>query len=232
MEHGVAVLFALGFPAATAPSYSSRRAAILAGDRELKKTEYRQTIAWLSAMGVASVLFFIVTGRDLALLGVVWPDSLQGAASVGLAAAGSAILWIQVRAVRMDSATRAAAREALRDVREYFPSGSEERHLFRGVSFAAGIGEELFYRGFLFWYFAEWLPVWAIVVATSVLFGLAHIMHGTQALTRSTLMGFVLAGLYLLGGSLLAPMILHVAVDLTSGETGSLAFGDEQTVAL
>lgn len=232
MEHAVAVLFALGFPAATAPSYSSRRAAILAGDRELKKTEYRQTIAWLSAMGVASVLFFIGTGRDLALLGVVWPNSLRGAAAVGVAAAGCVILWLQVRAVRVDAPTRVAAREALRDVREYFPSGPEERRLFHGVSFAAGIGEELFYRGFLFWYFAEWLPVWVVVVVTSVLFGLAHVMHGAQATARSTLMGFVLAGLYLLGGSLVAPMILHVAVDLTSGETGALAFGDDPTVAI
>ena len=226
------VLFAFGFPALTAPSYSKRRAAMLGGDRELKKREYRETIAWLTAMGVASLAFFVLTGLDLALLGAAWPSSLRGGASVALAASGSAILLLQVRAVRVDPATRAAAREALMPVREYFPSSVDEKRLFRGVSIAAGIGEELFYRGFLLWYLGQWLPLWAAVVVSSLLFGLAHVMHGAQATARSTLMGVVLAGLYLLGGSLVAPMILHTAVDLTSGESGASAFADESTVAI
>lgn len=232
MEHVIVVLFGLGFPAISAPSYSTRRVAILAGDRELKKREYRETIAWLSAMGAASVAFFVWSGQDLSLLGVEWPSSSRGAVSVALAAAGSTALWLQVRAVRVDPATRAATREALMPVREYFPHNVDERRLFRGVSIAAGIGEELFYRGFLLWYAAQWLPVWAAVVVSSLLFGLAHVMHGVQATARSTLMGFVLAGLYLFGGSLVAPMILHTAVDLTSGESGALAFADDSTAAL
>lgn len=229
MEHLIAGFFALGFPAASAPTYARRRAAILAGDSALRKREYRETIGWLAGMGVASVVFFVITGKSLSTLGVDIPRTAGGAVALALAVGLSALLWLQVRAARRDPALREAARETLMPVREYFPTTSEERRLFRGLSFAAGIGEELFYRGFLLWYLGQALPWWAAVVASSMLFGLAHVMHGAQATLRSTAMGFVLAGLYLLGGSLVAPMILHTSVDLTSGETGALAFAAEPT---
>jgi len=70
------------------------------------------------------------------------------------------------------------------------------------------------------------MPLWMAVILTSLLFGLAHVMHGVQAAVRSSLMGLLLAGLYLLGGSLLAPMVLHTAVDLSSGEAGAMAFAE------
>lgn len=227
MDHLIAACFAVGFPALTAPSYARRRAAILRGDRALKRREYGETIAWLTTMGVASVAFFLATGLPLARLGLGWPRPAFATGATGFAVVASLLLWLQLRAVRNDPATRAAAREALAPVREYFPSDGAERRLFVGVSFAAGIGEELFYRGFLFWYLAQWLPVWAVLVASSVAFGVAHVMHGAQATIRSTATGFVLGGLYLAGGSLLAPMILHTAIDLTSGATGAIAFADE-----
>ena len=226
MEHVIAVLFGVGFPALTAPKYALRREAILAGDGALRRREYRETIAWLCAMGLASVAFFFATGRDLSALGVAWPRGTMGLLTVAVALAAAAVLWLQVRAVRLDSRTREVTREALEPVREYFPTTAEERRLFQGVSLSAGVGEELFYRGFLLWYIGQWAPVWVAVIVSSVLFGLAHVMHGTQATLRSTLMGFLLAGLYLAGGSLVAPMILHTVVDLTSGEAGALAFAE------
>ena len=56
-------------------------------------------------------------------------------------------------------------------------------------------------------------------------------MHGSQATLRSTLMGAVLAGLYVFSGSLWASMLLHTAVDLSSGEAGKAAFADSGAVA-
>ena len=228
MEHVVAVFFALGFPALTTPNYARRRDAILAGTPGLRSREYRETIAWLAGMGIASVVFFVWTGRDLEQLGVALPAAGLGAFSLGLAVALAAVLWIQLQAAKRDEATRLAVREALLPTREYYPTSPSERRLFRMVSFAAGIGEELFYRGFLLWYLGQWFPIWVAVVVSSALFGLAHIMHGARASVRSTGTGFVLAGLYLLGGSLLAPMILHTAIDLTSGDLGAVVFAEDR----
>lgn len=231
MEHVIAALFAIGFPASSTPTYAKRRAAMLAGDRSIKRREYLETIAWLSSMGLASVGYFVLSGRPLGELGLTLPTSRGGIAAVGLAVLGSCLLWLQLRAVRTDEKTRELAREAMMPVREYFPTRADERGLFRGVSFSAGIGEELFYRGFLMWYLATWFPLWAVVVLSSILFGLAHVMHGVQATLRSTVSGLVLAGLYLLGGSLLAPMILHTMVDLTSGESGAFVFREDASPA-
>lgn len=226
LDHLVVVAFALGFPLVSTPLYLARRPALEGGDRSVRRREYVETIAWLSAMGVASVAAWVWAGRDLVDLGLGLDGSWRTAGALLLAGLFGALLFAQVAAVRRDPATRAAARAALAPVREYMPRGEVEMRLFRGVSLAAGIGEELFYRGFLIWYLAQAMPLVAAVGVSSVLFGLAHVMHGVQATVRSTGTGVVLAGLYLLSGSLWASMVLHAAIDLASGETGRAAFVD------
>ncbi len=104
-----------------------------------------------------------------------------------------------------------------------YPGRHEKPAYSRSVAFSAGIGEEIFYRGFLLWYLPQFMPMIAALCVSSIFFGLAHAMHGLDAAIRSAFVGALLAGLYLLGGSLLAPMLLHTAIDLSSGETGMAA---------
>jgi membrane protease YdiL (CAAX protease family) len=82
---------------------------------------------------------------------------------------------------------------------------------------SAGIGEELFYRGFLLWYLGTVVSTAGAVVVSSTLFGLAHVMHGASAAARAGLLGVVFCGLYLWTGSLWVPMLLHTAIDWFSG---------------
>ena len=103
------------------------------------------------------------------------------------------LLFLQVRGVQRDPDTREVVRAALEPVREYLPSSPEELRLFRVVSFSAGIGEELFYRGFLIWYLGQFVPpLWA-VATSSLLFGLAHVVHGVAATMRAIWKGQILA---------------------------------------
>ena len=225
LDLALALVFAVGFPLITWPQYARRRPALKAGDWEVKRREYAETIAWLTAMGLAPVFLWLATGRDLDRLGLGVDVSWQGGVALLLAAGLGALLALQVRAVRRDPATREAVRTALTPVAEYLPHSLGEARWFRGVSVAAGVGEEIFYRGFLIGYLASWMPlVWA-VVASSVLFGLAHGMHGLQATARATLMSGVFAALLLFSGSLWACMLLHTLIDLSSGETGLAVFG-------
>ena len=81
----------------------------------------------------------------------------------------------------------------------------------------AGIVEEFLWRGILFWYLLTWLtPVQTAVVAT-VAFGLAHLYQGWIKVGQIVLAGAVFTGLYVLTGSLLLPIILHIAVDWLQG---------------
>jgi len=75
------------------------------------------------------------------------------------------------------------------------------------VSLAAGLGEELLFRGAVQVEFG--------VVAASLLFGLAHVW-GRDSLVFGgwvVAMGFGLGGLAHLGGGLLAPIVAHVVYD-------------------
>ena len=76
------------------------------------------------------------------------------------------------------------------------------------VSLAAGVGEELFFRGWL-QAVVGWLPA-------SLAFGLAHVA-GARMLAFgawATGMGAVLGGLALATGGLLAPVTAHACYDM------------------
>lgn len=226
LDHLLAVVFAVGFPVVTAPVYARRRASLRANDSAVRRREYVETIVWLSCMGLATLAVWRAADREWSALGLGFEWSGRAGLSLLAATVIGTLLCLQVRAVRRDTATRDAARLALEPVREYLPTTRAELRLFRGVSVAAGVGEELFYRGFLIWYLSHLAPIAVAVGLSSVLFGLAHVVHGAKATSRATVLGFVLAGLYLFSGSLWASMLLHTAIDLTSGETGVAVFGE------
>lgn len=80
------------------------------------------------------------------------------------------------------------------------------------IGIAAGIGEEWFFRGVL-------QPVVGLVAA-SLLFGLAHV--GSFRMLPfglwATAMGFVLGGLAIATGGLIAPIVAHAVYDIVALE--------------
>jgi membrane protease YdiL (CAAX protease family) len=97
------------------------------------------------------------------------------------------------------------------------PVSGAERGLFAAVAVGAGIAEELAFRGFLLFYFATFLPglgVLVAVLASSAAFGLGHLYQGVRGVALTAAIGLFMAALYVLSGSLLAPMVVHAALDL------------------
>lgn len=80
------------------------------------------------------------------------------------------------------------------------------------ISIAAGIGEEVAFRGLLQSGLAEWLSPTAGLVLASVLFGLAHCATATYAIVTA-LIGIYLGSLWMLTNNLLAPMTAHALYD-------------------
>ncbi|MDB5167438.1 MAG: rane protein of unknown function [Candidatus Saccharibacteria bacterium] len=75
----------------------------------------------------------------------------------------------------------------------------------------APIAEELLFRGYLFSKLRKYVPVWAAILATSVLFGLIHGIGGTWSLVIDTFaLSVVLCLLRLSTKSLWASMLLHM----------------------
>lgn len=105
----------------------------------------------------------------------------------------------------------------LKDVDYLLPRTRTEVALFAGVSVSAGICEEVLYRGFLFGYLqaAPWhVAPGPTVLIGSALFGFAHMGQGLKGMVLTGAAGLFLGALYVLTGSLLLPMIVHILIDL------------------
>ena len=82
------------------------------------------------------------------------------------------------------------------------------------VSLAAGVGEEVLFRGFLQAWFEARLGAVGGLLAASILFGAAHpITAGYVAI--AALMGAYLGALWQWTGNLLVPIVTHALYDLT-----------------
>ena len=92
-----------------------------------------------------------------------------------------------------------------------------EARVFSGVAITAGICEEVLYRGYLLWYLQSLGLGRGAVVVAIVAFGLAHAYQGIRGSVVTGVTGAVFMGLYLLTGSLVAPIVLHATVDLANG---------------
>jgi len=84
------------------------------------------------------------------------------------------------------------------------------------VALAAGLGEELLFRGLLqhglaSWFDASW-GIWLALALASVAFGLAHMLSTTYAILAALIGGYL--GLLLIWtGNLLAPALAHGLYD-------------------
>jgi len=83
------------------------------------------------------------------------------------------------------------------------------------VCFAAGLGEELLFRGALQPWIGQWAPPAAAVVVVSLLFGLAHAMSLTY-FVAATLIGLYFGWLTLAFDDLVAPIVAHALYDFVA----------------
>jgi membrane protease YdiL (CAAX protease family) len=91
------------------------------------------------------------------------------------------------------------------------------------VAFGAGIGEELFFRGYLQTRLEARIPHWAANLMVGILFGVAHgeLWHSTFALGAGLIFGFVARRT----GTILASMTAHVINNAARVLQSSLAAG-------
>ncbi len=87
------------------------------------------------------------------------------------------------------------------------------------IAAAAGLGEELLFRGLLQHGLAGWLAppwgVWIALLAASLAFGCCHLLSTTYAVLAA-LIGLYLGLLLMFSGSLLAPALAHGLYDFVA----------------
>jgi len=103
-------------------------------------------------------------------------------------------------------------REALERVLPEMFAGTSMLGLL-AVSLAAGVGEEILFRGFIQGWLETIFGMPGGLIAASLLFGVAHPITPGYALI-ATLMGAYLGVLWLASGNLLVPIVAHALYDL------------------
>ena len=172
---------------------------------------YWSSIATLWILGTISWL--VGTRTDgLAAIGItLLPPVPFIAWTFGLTAAGLGIIVV----FRQIAITLRLRESPL--LRSLLPRTSEERRVFAVLSVAAGVGEEVAYRGYSIPVLIPIVGSVGALLVTSAVFGVLHAYQGTLGIFRTAAMGATLAGGFLLSGSLLPAMIAHTVIDLLAG---------------
>ncbi len=103
-------------------------------------------------------------------------------------------------------------------VRAIMPATGGEKGVFALLSLAAGVFEELVFRGFLPLFLVPWTGSYlggALPVA--VIFGFLHAYQGRHGIARTAVMGGMLAAGVVWTGSLWPSIFAHAALDLILG---------------
>lgn len=106
----------------------------------------------------------------------------------------------------------------------FMPTRWQEIPAYLVMCSAAGICEELIFRGYMitfFRYVLAGLPgvsAWAIVVPAAI-FGIAHYYQGAKAVFKILVLSVLFGMIFWHSGSLYAVMILHFSVDFIGGIT-------------
>jgi membrane protease YdiL (CAAX protease family) len=189
-------------------------------ERAERLSLYYSTIVfqWL-AVGVAAWRGW-AHGFTVAQLGLVVgnPIKIASVTLIGAALVGT-LQWFNLRRIGQSGRLAGTPLQALAE--RILPQAAAETIPFFGLALTAGICEEFLYRGFAMAAFSRaGLPAWAALLASAVLFGLAHLYQGRGGSVSTMILGIIF-GLARNGYDCVIPvMIWHVSIDAVAGVAG------------
>jgi membrane protease YdiL (CAAX protease family) len=193
------------------PTLAIAQVPLAAGVRLQRLPAYWGSLATLWLLGTAA---YLVGARDggsgaLGLVLLPWLSLVAWTIALTLGAMAIILLFREI-------AGRLGGEESPL-LRELIPRTRQEKQVFALLSVAAGMGEEVAYRGYAIPALAPVLGLGGSVVLTSVVFGALHGYQGWLGTLRTAVMGGFLAWGFLTAGSLWPAILAHTAIDLVAG---------------
>jgi len=153
-------------------------------------------------------------------LGLTIPDRsrILLAASVG-AVAIAALQWLNLRRVGRIPVEARGSLQALAE--RLLPQSTVELLPYLALAITAGLCEEFLYRGFAMAVLVRaGLQAWAVVLISSILFGLAHSYQGRGGIAMTLIIGTILGTSRIAYDCLVPAVFWHSAVDVVAGTAG------------
>ncbi len=187
----------------------------------LKVRVYYGNGALLLGLALLVIIVWLLCGRTLTELGLRWAAPPYDSVAVGLLLAFIGLYAVDLYQEVGDTDRQARTRLTFRRL-GFLPATATEYLHFLFLCVAAGVGEEIVYRGFLITYLTEVVGQtgWAAAVALTVpalSFGLAHLYQGRAAVVKIIAMALLFGFFFLRSGSLWPLILLHTAIDATGG---------------
>ena len=182
---------------------------------------YRSTMLFLWVPTL--ILLTMVFGSELSMadIGLKWQWTIANQIAVVAVILLGAYFVVSLKQLNKDNEAKKAALEQLDYVQWLMPSNTKELRYFTfGVSVAAGVCEELLFRGDLLYVLGAHMPIWGAVIVSSLAFGAGNIYQGPIHVLRTAVLGAVMAGVYLVTDSIIIPIVLHTLIDVYSGALG------------
>ena len=127
--------------------------------------------------------------------------------------------WLNLRRIGRSASPLRRPLHAMAE--RILPQSTTELIPFFALSVTAGLCEEFLYRGFATATLSRaGLPVGAVILFSSVIFGLAHLYQGRAGLVSTTVLGILFGTSRAALGSLVPAIVWHMGVDLVAGVAG------------
>jgi membrane protease YdiL (CAAX protease family) len=141
------------------------------------------------------------------------PDALQGF-FIGAATGVTMLVVVTILNIRRRAQQPV---KALGDFQALIPRNGTERRYAALMAFTAGVTEELFYRAALTAVLFAVLNNAVLAIGLSiVVFALGHLYQGWKGVLGTLLAGWILTNAFLLTGTIVVAITLHVLIDLMS----------------
>jgi len=222
IDHVVAVVICIFAPvlAYTSRNVSSEELQLEPGE---KIRLYHSNALLLFIFALVTVTIWRIPGRSLISLGLDWP-------------LWNAEIMFLILAVILFYALDVFFQYGLRRWREktlqqrhatltFVPSNTNEFLHFTLLALAAGIGEEIIFRGYLIQYAVYWTGnsssgIFTACFFASALFAFLHGYQGYRSMIKIFFLALLFSAIFVLSQSLLIVMLIHTVIDILSGWLG------------
>ncbi|WP_340678946.1 CPBP family intramembrane glutamic endopeptidase [Paraglaciecola sp.] len=203
-------------------SDKSKKAVLNGSKTKLKM--YKETVMFLWTPTIILLSFTTVGAIDIDQLGMRWHNSIANMLGGLFILIIACAMAYHVFVVKNNVEKRIQLQKEMLVHNWMMPADTQELRWFTlGVSFSAGICEELLFRGFLLSTLTEVTGIVGSIVFTSVMFGLCHVYQGWSNVFRTSVLGLIICTVYLLSDSILIAIALHALLDIYGGVLGFIA---------